>query len=516
MVKQYVIIAWLTRKPVLALRAALWTSLILHLSSYAHGTVRICRVQLFESGHLLQIAALQQAFQTSRDRLARRQCRAPIASLYTTTISQTFRVGEPGGVGGWVVEQLHRQERQLHWPQPCPQLRPDIMLLHAWAKVLSCASTPGMLCSSRNEARKISTSAALVLVFLSASYMSVLVAKGSTAMNWSKMWSKVGEITLRVVPSALQHTTFNHYYALLPILTKTSLDLKRCVEKLDKIFDRRVVVKWTYQTELLGKRIIPELEEERIILCCLAVSVILLFASRCQWVGSLHSFTRRWIIPVHTTNMGKPFPYFATEFVIHSTLVSWSPWLLLSLWLAWQCISSSISTSRMKASYFWLPLESTHLQCTCIIITYHYISLHIIIVLPVQNTLTCCESNLFAVQQFRRSSLVRKISMKLVLGLLKNLGAHHNILRICEGCKPHGLHVLSVCFNFAQVWLRKAIWFNNFEYFKALGSIVGFSLIQYIVPKLGHGNLEDYYVLVYIITYVIMCNNEVIITFHNT
>ena len=65
-------IVWLTGKPDLVrlLRhAALWTSLNLHLSSYARGNVRICRVQLFESGHELQIAALQQAFQTSRDRL---------------------------------------------------------------------------------------------------------------------------------------------------------------------------------------------------------------------------------------------------------------------------------------------------------------------------------------------------------------------------------------------------------------------------------------------------------------
>ena len=49
----------------------------------------------------------------------------------------------------------------------------------------------------------------------------VQVAKGSRAMVWSKMWSKVGEITLRVVPSTLQHKACNHYYQLLPIIDQT-------------------------------------------------------------------------------------------------------------------------------------------------------------------------------------------------------------------------------------------------------------------------------------------------------
>ena len=42
----------------------------MHAALYV--SVWICTVQLFESGHLLQIAALQQEFQTSRDRPARR------------------------------------------------------------------------------------------------------------------------------------------------------------------------------------------------------------------------------------------------------------------------------------------------------------------------------------------------------------------------------------------------------------------------------------------------------------
>ena len=95
MLEQWCNNVWLTRKQDLVLHPALWTSLILHLSSYARGTVLIYRVQLVKSGHLLQIAALQQTFQTSTDRLARLQCRAPIASLYATTISQAL--GEPGG-----------------------------------------------------------------------------------------------------------------------------------------------------------------------------------------------------------------------------------------------------------------------------------------------------------------------------------------------------------------------------------------------------------------------------------
>ena len=146
--------------------------------------------------------------------------------------------------------------------------------------------------------------------------------------------------------------------------------------------------------------------------------------------------------------------------------------------------------------------------------------LHTIIALPVQNTLTYCQSDRFAVQLFRRSSVVRKISSKEVLGLLKHLGEHHNILRICEGRKPHCSNVVGVCFNFAQVLLRKVRCFNNFEYFKSLHNIYGPFLIWYIVTQswpckpgtlsriCTHYHMHD--------TYVIIRNNEFIITSHNT
>ena len=124
----------------------------------------------------------------------------------------------------------------------------------------------------------------------------------------------------------------------------------------------------------------------------LPVHIVLLFARLHQRVGSLHSFTIylcRWIIPVHTTNMDNPLPYLAIKFVIHSTLVCWSRWLLLSLWLAWQIVAMDwqlYHCANWLASrpHEWSsqtydcpqsPPDSTHLQWTWI--NYYYILLHI-------------------------------------------------------------------------------------------------------------------------------------------
>ena len=143
-----------------------------------------------------------------------------------------------------------------------------------------------------------------------------------------------------MVPSALQHKTFNHYYPFSPIIDQHILTAQALRRKA-----------WTYQTECLGKTFLPELEEERIVIGCLAVNGILRFARRRQWVGSLHSFTiylRRWIIPEHTTDIGKPFPYFAAELMIHSTLFGWSPRPGNRSAAVSSCESAGLSTSGMK------------------------------------------------------------------------------------------------------------------------------------------------------------------------
>ena len=66
-----------------------------------------------------------------------------------------------------------------------------------------------------------------------------------------------------MVPSALQHKTFNHYYPFSPIIDQHILTAQALRRKA-----------WTYQTECLGKTFLPELEEERIVIGCLAVNVI--------------------------------------------------------------------------------------------------------------------------------------------------------------------------------------------------------------------------------------------------
>ena len=84
--------------------------------------------------------------------------------------------------------------------------------------------------------------------------------------------------------------------------------------------------------------------------------------------------------------MGKPFPYFTTEFVIHSTLVVWSPRLLLfhcfSSSIAW--ISSSIIAGVLIGRPLDLQNEGVELMIAlrvhppAIYMHYYYILLHII------------------------------------------------------------------------------------------------------------------------------------------
>ena len=69
-----------------------------------------------------------------------------------------------------------------------------------------------------------------------------------------------------------------------------------------------------------------------------------------------------------------------------------------------------------------------------------------------------------------------------MLGLLKHLGVHNNILRICEGPQPHYWIIVGISFNFVNVLFREAIHFNDFKKFLVSFqhqnlSIQGFSLI---------------------------------------
>ena len=133
----------------------------------------------------MQIAACSRHSKQAGTARSAGRAEHPIASLYTTTISQAF--GEHGGIGGGVAAQA----------RTTTGLSRCLVLSFFWIpsfyiclsqSVLSCAGTPGMLCSARKEARNISMSATLVSVFLSALYMSVRVANGSMAMvcQWSK------------------------------------------------------------------------------------------------------------------------------------------------------------------------------------------------------------------------------------------------------------------------------------------------------------------------------------------
>ena len=176
-----------------------------------------------------------------------------------------------------------------------------------------------------------------------------------------------------------------------------------------------------------------------------------------QWVASLHSFTiylHRWIIPVHTTNMGKPFPDFTTEFVMHSTLVCCSPQLLLSLWHARQWMGCSIIVPTGTP----LDLQNEGLKLTIAlrvhppamnvhrllhistdyyvllhIITYYYILLFSYLSRILWILWPSLSQIFLPYDAFGEAPLSRKYLLKIVLGLLKNLqvGAHHNILRIC-------------------------------------------------------------------------------------
>ena len=106
------------------------------------------------------------------------------------------------------------------------------------------------------------------------------------------------------------------------------------VKQIFKVLHQVELVKLIHQTKGLDERLIPELEEERIMTSCLAVNIVRAFTRLRQRVCGLHSFTiysRRLVVEVNTTKMGEPFVNIATVIVIQSTLVSRLPRLPLSL-----------------------------------------------------------------------------------------------------------------------------------------------------------------------------------------
>ena len=53
-----------------------------------------------------------------------------------------------------------------------------------------------------------------------------------------------------------------------------SVPLNFSVKQIFKVLHRAELVKWTHQTKDLDERLIPELEEERIIISRLAVNIV--------------------------------------------------------------------------------------------------------------------------------------------------------------------------------------------------------------------------------------------------
>ena len=148
---------------------------------------------------------------------------------------------------------------------------------------------------------------------------------------------------------------------------------------------------------------------------------------------------------------GEPFMYVATVLIVQSTLVSWSPWLPLSL-LAWLRIQRicTISIERpfdlrnegvvQMISVFVLPPATHYIQLYTIIT--HFFPLQSL--LPVKDRLLCSKSNLLTQNISRISSIIGKILAEIFLCSLKQLAAKHDTLQIRKCLQPQVLDLWSI------------------------------------------------------------------------